>query len=407
MLDQEKILEFLKNTGPTLPTKVAKNIDTNILIASAHLADLTSQGKVKISNLKVGGSPLYYLAGQEEELYQYAAGNINGKDLIVLNKLKDKKVLRENSLDLLEKVALRNLKDFAVPLRVNFQGRVEMFWKWHLLSDEETNSVIGEILTPKINAVTEEQKPANKELQTETIEVEEVAQPQAEITHLPHLKAEEVKGREIEADQEEIENDARELLGEVVKEEPKKRKTRVSKKEKQTSLQEEKKEKETEPVEEETSTKEESSEEEKSEVSVKKKEETEEKEESEEKKKPFLQKVKDKISGKKQPLPDNFLPIVDDFFKKLEIEREEENIIRKNTEIDFTVKVPSAVGKMTYFCKAKSKKKCDEKDISAAYMEAQIKKLHLLFLYTNEITPKAQEMLDSGAFENAIIKKIE
>ncbi|HLC90905.1 MAG TPA: hypothetical protein VJI15_03990, partial [Candidatus Nanoarchaeia archaeon] len=77
MPDEDRILSFLKMTGPTLPTKVAKHIGTEIIIASAHLSDLASRGKVKISKLKVGGSPLYYLPGQEEQLYPFAAGNIN------------------------------------------------------------------------------------------------------------------------------------------------------------------------------------------------------------------------------------------------------------------------------------------------------------------------------------------
>ena len=50
--------------------------------------------------------------------------------------------------------------------------------------------------------------------------------------------------------------------------------------------------------------------------------------------------------------------------------------------------------------------KCDEKDLSAAYMEAQMKKLPLLFLYTQDLNKKAAEMLDAGAFENVIVTKI-
>ncbi|MFH1276012.1 MAG: hypothetical protein ABIH82_02785, partial [Candidatus Woesearchaeota archaeon] len=73
MLVEDKILDFIKVNGPTLPTKVAKNINQQILFASAHLSDLVSRGKVKISKLKVGGSPLYYLPGQEDQLYPFAA----------------------------------------------------------------------------------------------------------------------------------------------------------------------------------------------------------------------------------------------------------------------------------------------------------------------------------------------
>ena len=94
MFDQDKIIQFLRMVGPTLPAKVAKAINQPLLIASAALSDLSSQGKVKISNLKVGGSPLYYLPGQEEELMKFAAGNINPKDLQVLERLKENKVSR-------------------------------------------------------------------------------------------------------------------------------------------------------------------------------------------------------------------------------------------------------------------------------------------------------------------------
>mgnify|MGYP001618780503 FL=1 len=147
MRDQEKILYFLKVVGPTIPSKVAKNINTEILLASAHLSDLAAQGKVKISNLKIGGgSPLYYLHGQEEQLYHFAAGNLNPKDYQVLEVLKQQKIMRENSLDLLSRVALRSLKDFAVPLHVTIGGNKELFWKWHLLSDEEASTSIKQML---------------------------------------------------------------------------------------------------------------------------------------------------------------------------------------------------------------------------------------------------------------------
>ena len=86
---------------------------------------------------------------------------------------------------------------------------------------------------------------------------------------------------------------------------------------------------------------------------------------------------------------------------------EQSEIIRKNKELDLCVQVPSVVGEITYFCKAKNKKRCDEKDLSAAYMEAQIKKLPLLFLYSDQLTPKVQEMLETDVFLNTLIKKIE
>ena len=87
--------------------------------------------------------------------------------------------------------------------------------------------------------------------------------------------------------------------------------------------------------------------------------------------------------------------------------KRKQHVLRKNAEALFVVKVPSVVGKMTYICRAKRKNICDEKDISSAYMEAQMKKMPLLFLYTGELSKKAKEMIDAGAFENAVVKKVE
>ena len=391
MLDQDKILNFLKVTGPTLPTKVAKNINTDILLASAHLSDLSSQGKVKISKLKIGGSPLYFLPGQDSPLYDFASGNINSKDLLVLDQLKEKNILRESNLELIQRVGLRNLPDFAVPLNVRVSDKIELFWKWHLSSNDDANQMIGAMLTGVKETVPLEEVPEIEEKVVEQIE-----------------EVEESNEEAVEVEQEVPEE--QEVESEVVKE-TKQEQEASSKEEAKPIEEEELKEKEEEkPV---TESKDSESSDDPAEVKeeVKIKEEkqkklTEEKKSSEEKK-PFLQKVKDKITRKKKKVVvDDFSPQVQSFFETLRIMIENKDIIRKNSEINYFVKVPSAVGHIIYFCKAKSKSKCDEKDLSTAYMEAQVKKLPLLFLYTNEITKKAEEMLESGVFENAVIRKL-
>ena len=200
MLDQEKILQFLQHTGPTIPTKVAKNIGSNILIASAHLSDLASQGKVRISDLKIGSSPLYYLPGQEGKLYQFASGNLNPKDFRVLEKLQQQQVLREDNLDVLSKLALRSLKDFAVPIHVTVGGRKQLFWRYHTLTDEETKEKIRTILTvpktviDKLSEKSPEQQPVSElPLESEIAKkVEPVKEPQVKVEP-PQLKPTPVK----------------------------------------------------------------------------------------------------------------------------------------------------------------------------------------------------------------------
>jgi hypothetical protein len=411
------ILNFLRVTGPTIPSKVAKNIKEEILIASAHLSDLRSQNKLKISNLKIGGSPLYYLAGQEAQLYNFAAGNMNPKDLMVLDNLKEKKILREINLDLLSKVALRSLKDFAIPLHVTVDERTELFWKWHLLSNDETNHIISGMISGTRTPIipTPQSEPV---VETETIsqqqeQQEQIIEKQQTILEAPktELKTVEEKFNEetqqtsvterVPIEQEEIIKEKRtvneekvEKVVETNKEDlsekqlvEEEKKDSVVKKEIKEKLPEVKKEKEV--------------------IQEEKNKPEASQEEEETKKKPFFQKFKEKIIKKKRKeIADDFLPIIESFFDKMDINIDLKETIRKNSEMDFIINVPSAVGKIIYFCKAKSKNKCDEKDISAAYMQAQTKKLPLLFLYTNEINKKAEEMLESGVFENAIVRSI-
>ncbi len=354
MAVQDQILHFIGVAGPTTPTKVAKTIATEIYLASAHLSDLKSQGKIKISVLKVGGSPLYYLPGQEEMLYGFAEQNLNPKDYAVLQRLHAEGVLREAQLDLLAKVALRSLKDFAIPLNVRTTEKEELFWKWHLLPDENTNTIIKEILYPAPPSASEqevemENVPVVQEAEpvplTESVvvpenEEEKEALPSESLASPPIFKKRVSRPRKKSSELREKEQDAREFLQKELIPKPQE--------------------------------------------------------------KPLLQKLKEKIS--RTP---GFIPGVQSFFDERNITIEDQEIVRKNSEINFVVKVPSVVGMMKHFCKAKSKGKCDEKDISAAYMEAQIKKLPLLFLYTGSLTKKAEEMIQVSAFENAIIKKLE
>lgn len=336
MQDLDKIIQFLKFIGPTLPAKVAKNIRTDQLLASAMLSDLAAQKKVKLSSLKIGGSPLYYLPGQEEQLYNFASGNLNPKDLTTLEKLKEKKVLREVDLELLEKVGLRNLKDFAIPLNVKVEDKPELFWKWHLSNVEEVNKVIAGILagSPEIEMV---QETVLKPVLEPTFESEIVPVKTIESNLIPETKPE--------------------PKPEIIVEKRIEPTTEIKIEQQQTLMEE------SSPIE--------------------------------------------KVKRKRREIADEFTPQLRKYFEELRVLINSEEVIRKNSELNFLLKVPSSVGYITYFGKAKAKGKCDEKDLSAAYMEAQIKKLPLLFLYTTELTKKALEMLETGAFENAIVKKVE
>ncbi|MEK6938857.1 MAG: hypothetical protein AABX04_07495 [Nanoarchaeota archaeon] len=407
MADQDKIMQYLSINGPSLPTKVAKLIGTQILIASAHLSDLAAQGKVRISDLKVGGSPLYFLSGQEEQLERFAQNNMNPKDYQVLMNLKEKKVLREKELDLLSKVALRGLKDFAFPLQVTYHGQAELFWKWQLLSEEEASHAIRDILL-RAEKKEEDLRPA-----PEAVPASLPVPPKPVAASIP-LSSKPVISEEEKAKK--IEEIWQKTVAEPVKSEGT-IKEQFHREEQQKKLEIvekplEKKVRKERPIVVEKLPKVEKQIEQSIEKPVGRPVKVEKSVEKPERLETLLEKQEkaeklSKAEKSKKKISMDFFTQLEDYFQEKGIVLEQKEILRKNAEFNFILKVPSVVGTLKYFCKAKNKAKCDEKDLSSAYMEAQIKKLPLLLLYSGEFTSKAKEMLDSGAFENAIVKKIE
>ncbi|PIY59831.1 hypothetical protein COY95_05020, partial [Candidatus Woesearchaeota archaeon CG_4_10_14_0_8_um_filter_47_5] len=144
----QRIVQFMKLKGPVLPVQVAKELSTNSILASAMLSDLASQKQVKISSVKVGGSPLYFLPGQERLLEEFAH-HLNEKDKRTYDFLQEKGVVKEDRADPLTRVSLRAIKDFAVPLEAEVKGVKHLFWKWYLLDDIVAKDLIMRFFVPK------------------------------------------------------------------------------------------------------------------------------------------------------------------------------------------------------------------------------------------------------------------
>ncbi|MBS3098231.1 hypothetical protein J4209_05545 [Candidatus Woesearchaeota archaeon] len=303
---RDKIIEFIRLKGPILPVQVSKEIGTDILMASAHLSELSSNKKVKISSVKIGGSPLYYLPGQEHLLQNFSS-NLHEREKEAYALLNQKKILRDNIIEPVIRVALRAIKDFAIPLQVNYKGNQEIFWKWYLLPTKDAEELIK--------------------------------------TQLKAIKEEPVKG-EIEAKKPEIKREEQKPVKEIKKEE-------------QKTI------KEVKPAE-----------------------------------------VEDKkLRAAEKPLKDTFFNEIQNYFSKNKISVTEQKIIRKNAEISFIVEVPSSVGNLRYFCVAKSKKRISDGDLNSVYIQAQSKKLPVLFLTKGELTKKAKEILEKE-FKGMSINKL-
>jgi len=169
METNERILAIVKEKGPILPVHISKEINDSILMTSARLSELLSSKKIKISNLKVGGSPLYYFPGQESKLQNFA-DNLHGVERKAYDILSENKLLRDSSQEPAIRVALRQIKDFAIPLQVNYENKAEIFWKWYLTDNNEAESLIREILTKQETALKKEPQPIEKIIDKKPIE---------------------------------------------------------------------------------------------------------------------------------------------------------------------------------------------------------------------------------------------
>lgn len=366
MSQQEEILKIVRMNGPLLPSKVAKAIGTNIIFASAMLSEMVGSKKVKISNTKIDGSPVYYLQGQEhklQELYEH----INNKDKQAFDILKEKKVVNDAELDSLTRVSMRALKDFAIPLNVQNNGQKFLFWKWYMVENKEAEEIIRSKIQPaKEENVKNEEKEKEYASKLEEQEKEAEQKRQEEERKLEEERIRFQQEKKLKAEREEIEKQRQEIA----------RQRKELENERKESATQKTLENENKPEENELND-----------------ESTEEKDKNKEKKKP-------------DPSQDEFFNQVNEFFRQKEIEILETTIIRKNSEIEFLVRVPSVVGKLDYYCKAKNKKRISDSDLSSAFVQGQLKKLPSMMLVTGDMTKKAKSLLDTELAKNLVVKRI-
>ncbi len=141
---RDKVYEFVKIKGVVLPIDIAKEFKLDTLFASALLSELAKSNKVKISYLKVGSSPLYYIPEKKYMLEQYI-NYLNKKEREAFNMIKEKKLIKDKELEPAMRVALSSLKDFAVLIEVvKPNGESEKYWKFYTLNDQDVINIIKE-----------------------------------------------------------------------------------------------------------------------------------------------------------------------------------------------------------------------------------------------------------------------
>lgn len=160
---KNKILEILKNKGPSLPSTISREIGVSLLFTSALLSEMINDKLLKYSYLKIGGSPLYYLQGQESLLENFTK-YLQSKEKEVFDLLKEKQLLNEEFLEPAHRVAIKNIKDFAFSFKVTVQDGEKTFWRFYSVSQEDAFGKVKRLFKHK------EEKPETKEKKKERTE---------------------------------------------------------------------------------------------------------------------------------------------------------------------------------------------------------------------------------------------
>lgn len=141
-------LDIIQREGPSLPSAISGRIGIPLLLMSALLSEMRGDKSVKLSNLKIGGSPLYYVEGQEAMLDNFMR-YLELKEQEAFELLKKSEVVDEEKTQPAFRVAFRSMKDFAIPVTVKLENGEKVFWKFHTTSDEVVNQKITELLKTK------------------------------------------------------------------------------------------------------------------------------------------------------------------------------------------------------------------------------------------------------------------
>lgn len=181
--NKEKIISTIREKGPSFPARIAREVNLSPLFISAILSELVSEKTLKISNMKVGSSPIYHLPDQKDKLSEFS-NYLNNKEKEAFNLLKQEELIKDDDQEPAIRVALRSIKDFAVPINVRLNDEIKLFWKYFKLTDDEARNKIRSVLfseqgqkkVDEINPLNENEISSKQEKNKEEQKASEIPQ---------------------------------------------------------------------------------------------------------------------------------------------------------------------------------------------------------------------------------------
>jgi hypothetical protein len=274
------------------------------------------------------GGSPLYYLPGQTELIQKIYPQLNEKDRKAYDLLKEKRVLADADQTPLVRACLRQLKDFAIPLTIQTKFGEEMYWKWYLTPNEEITPLVRAILLARSPQQSTQQNISQGESQPQ----------EASSNPLPQPRAVE---------------------------------------EKTESQQSQPSQKVSTDVQMESSS---------SQANFAKSQKSQSDEDS----------IFDSPAITQQTignLPDDgLLAEISQKLSKKQVTVLSCTVVKKNSELDLILKIPTALGFATYYAKAKKKKKSNDADLSQTFVKAQMLHLPGVYISYGDLTKKAEEM---------------
>lgn len=173
---KKRILNFLERNGASLPVHIAKEAGMDMIFTSAFLSELISHDKIKVSDMKIGTSPLYFIPGNESGLEKFS-DYLKGKEREAFNILKKENFLEDQRQEPAIRIALRSLKDFAKP----FEKDGKLIWRYYLINEDKYITSQEKVLGAKPDIPIKKEEVIKEEIEIPEVDRLEIEGPKAEI----------------------------------------------------------------------------------------------------------------------------------------------------------------------------------------------------------------------------------
>jgi len=151
---KDRIISILKIRGPSLPVHIATETNLSMLFTSVFLSELFSEKRIKMSSMKVGSSPIYFIPGHEPLIEKFSE-HLKSKEKDAFSLLREKKFLKDIEQEPAMRVALRQIRDFAIP----FKKEDEIIWRYfkvpelEYIEEPKKEIQIKEEIKPKVTPI--------------------------------------------------------------------------------------------------------------------------------------------------------------------------------------------------------------------------------------------------------------